>query len=94
MGSIQKGGLYKIKGSKSVCDIEEKLSSYVRVIDFASNPLKRDCWYVCFIFVYKDTLMPTSLVHPYKILPYDLFGEYFELNLSYKEVNDILRKQL
>lgn len=38
--------------------------------------------------------MPTSLVHPYKILPYDLFGEYFELNMSYKEVNDILRKQL
>lgn len=40
MSSIQKGGLYKVKGSKSVCEIEEKLFPYVRVIDFASNPLK------------------------------------------------------
>lgn len=87
---VQPGGLYKIKEGKTLCEADELLSPYVRMLGFALNPLKKDDCYVEFVYVYKDTLEETTRIHPIKILPYDVFFEYFNLELSSKEVNSII----
>lgn len=88
--NIQIGGLYKIKTGKKLCEAEEILTPYVRFLGYASNPLNKDDYYIQFIYVYKDNLEPTTRIHPEKILPYDIFFQYFELELTTQEVNKIL----
>lgn len=88
--NIQIGGLYKIKDNKSICELEEKFTPYVRFLGYALNPLKDDDWYVEFMYVYKEDLEPTTRIHPIKILPYDIFFEYFDLELTTQEVNKII----
>lgn len=90
--NIQIGGLYKIKSDKKLCKVEEMLTPYVRFLGYALNPLKKDDYYVEFIYVYKYDLEPTTRIHPVKILPYDVFFEYFDLELTSQEVNKILFK--
>ncbi|MBS7132930.1 MAG: hypothetical protein E6377_18530 [Clostridium sp.] len=90
--NIQIGGLYKIKSDKKLCELEERLTPYVRFLGYALNPLKKDDYYIEFIYVYKDDLEPTTRIHPIKILPYDIFFEYFQLELTTQEVNKILFK--
>lgn len=90
--NIQIGGLYKIKEGKSLCYTEEMFTPYVRFLGYAFNPLKKDDCYIEFVYVYKDTLEPTTRIHPMKILPYDIFFEYFKLELTTKEVNSIIFK--
>lgn len=89
---IHIGGLYKIKNNKKLCEIEEMLTPYVRFLGYTLNPLKKDDYYIEFIYVYKDNLEPTTRIHPIKILPYNIFFEYFELELTTQEVNKILLK--
>lgn len=89
---IQIGGLYKIKSDKKLCEIEEMLTPYVRFLGYALNPLKKDDYYIEFIYVYKKDLEPTTRIHPVKILPYDIFFEYFDLELTTQEVNEIIYK--
>lgn len=88
--NIQIGGLYKIKTDKKLCEVEEMLTPYVRFLGYALNPLKKDDYHIEFIYVYKDNLEPTTRIHPVKILPCDTFFEYFDLELTTKEVNKIL----
>lgn len=90
--NIQIGGLYKIKSDKKLCELEEMLTPYVRFLGYALNPIKKDGYYIEFIYVYKDDLEPTTKIHPIKILPYDIFFEYFQLELTTQEVNKILFK--
>lgn len=87
--NIQVGGLYKIRDGKELCT-EEILSPYVRFLDYAINPLKKDDVYIEFIYVYRDDLEPTTRIFPIKILPHDVFFEYFELELTSKEVNSLI----
>lgn len=87
---VQVGGLYKIKSDKKLCEVEEMLTSYIRFLGYASNPLKEDELCVEFIYVYRDDLEPTTRIHPIKILPYDIFFEYFELELTTYEVNKLI----
>ena len=54
------------------------------------NPLKEDDVYIEFIYVYKEDLGLTTRIFPVKILPYDTFFEYFELELTSKEVNNLI----
>lgn len=89
---IQIGGLYKIKSDKKLCKVEEMLTPYVRFLGYALNPLKKDDYYIEFIYVYKNDLEPTTRIHPIKILPCNIFFEYFELELTTQEVNKILFK--
>lgn len=89
---IQIGGLYKIKDNKKLCEVEEMFTPYVRFLGYALNPLKEYDCYIEFIYVYKDDLEPTTKIHPIKILPYDIFFEYFELELTTYEVNKIIYK--
>lgn len=84
------GGLYKIKADKKLCEVEEILSPYVRLFNYASNPLKEDDWYIEFVYVFKDDLEPTTRIHTIKILPSNIFLEYFELELTPQEVNKII----
>lgn len=86
---IQIGGLYKIRDGKELCT-EEVLSPYVRFLGYAINPLKKNDVYIEFIYVYRDDLEPTTRLFPIKILPYDVFFEYFELELTSKEVNNLI----
>lgn len=88
--NIQIGGLYKIKSDKKLCEVEEILTPYVRFLGYALNPLEKGDCYIEFIYVYKNDLEPTTRIHPVKILPYDVFFEYFELELTTQEVNKIL----
>lgn len=88
--NVQIGGLYKIKSDKKLCEVEEILTPYVRFLGYASNPLKKHDFYVEFIYVYKDNLEPTTRIYPVKILPYDVFFDYFELELTTQEVNEIV----
>lgn len=83
------GGLYKLKEGKSL-DIEDNLSRYVRLLGFARNPLEQDGFYCEFIYVYKEDLTPTTMIHPLKILPYNRFLEYFELGVSSIQVNELI----
>lgn len=87
---IQIGGLYKIKEGKSLCEIEEYLSPYVRMLGYAKNPLENDNWYIEFFYVYKKSLEPTTRIHPIKILPYDTFLEYFDLDSTTHQVNQMI----
>lgn len=89
---IQMGGLYKIKSDKKLCEVEETLTPYVRFLGYALNPLKEDEVYIEFIYVYRDGLEPTTRIHPIKILSFDTFFEYFELELTTQEVNKIIYK--
>lgn len=87
---VQIGGLYKIKKDKQLCSTEETLTKYVRLLEYAQNPLEKDKWYMEFVYVYKDSIEPTTRIFPTKILPYDTFFEYFELELTAKDVNKII----
>ena len=89
MNNVQ-GGLYKIKSDKKLCEVEEILTPYVRFVGYALNPLEKDNWYIEFIYVYKNDLEPVTRIHPVKVLPYDVFFEYFELELTTQEVNKML----
>jgi hypothetical protein len=86
---IDMGGLYKLKEGKSL-DIEDYLSKHVRLLGFTRNPLEYEGYYCEFIYVFKDSLEPTSMIHPSKILPYDKFLEYFELDMSSKDVTNLI----
>lgn len=88
--NIQIGGLYKIKEGKSLCKTEELFSPYVRFLGYALNPLKKDDCYIEFIYVHKEDLEPTTRIHPVKILPHDVFFEYFDLDMTTQEVNKII----
>lgn len=90
---VQIGGLYKIKEGKQLCSTEEIITQYVRLLGYAQNPLEEDDWYMEFVYVYKDSIEPTTRIFPIKILPYDTFFQYFDLDLTSKEVNAILFKK-
>lgn len=83
------GGLYKLKEGKSL-DVEDYLSKYVRLLGFTRNPLEHEGYYCEFIYIFKESLEPTTMIHPSKILPYNKFLEYFELDMSSKDVNNLI----
>jgi hypothetical protein len=84
---LQKGALYKIKDGKHLDKVEEYLSKYVYIQEFAKNPLKEGEWYCIYFYMFKDTLNPTSYIYSTRVLLYDTFQEYFELDMDYREVN-------
>jgi hypothetical protein len=85
---LQKGALYKIKEGKQLDKTEEYLSKYVLLQDFAKNPLEEDNWHCIYFYIFKDTLNPTSYIYSIRVLPYEEFQEYFDLDMTYKEVNN------
>jgi hypothetical protein len=89
---LQKGALYKIKEGKQLDKTEEYLSKYVLLQDFAKNPLKEDNWYCIYFYIFKDTLNPTSYIYSIRVLSYEEFEKYFDLDMNYKEVNNKIYK--
>jgi hypothetical protein len=94
---IQKGALYKIKEGVSYDKTEEYLSPIVRMLDYASDSNIEeymDRWFVLFSYVFEDSLESTSMINPLKIIKAEEFLNYFELYKDYKEVNEIIFKQI
>ena len=89
---IELGALYKIKNGKKLCRIEELLSPYVIVQSFISNPLEKGSWYVEFAYCFKESLELTSHIHPFRFVPWDIFLEYFNLDMTTKQVNELFYK--
>lgn len=90
---IEIGGLYKLKKGQSLC-YEEEISPVVRFLQFAANPLmnENEKYYIQFMFVFENSINPTSNLFPILILPYDKFFEYFDLYKTAKQVNEIINK--
>lgn len=89
---IEKGALYKLKEGKTLGDIEERLSEYVYVLDYAKNPLDKnekdeDKWMCVYHHVFKETLNPTTYIWSTRVIPYETFLEYFELDMTMSAVN-------
>ena len=90
---MQKHCIYKLKNGKSTGYMEESLSEYVILEEFATNPLDSNKNMQC---VYKhiipETMEYTSMILGYCILPCDVSENYFELYMETFEINEKLRE--
>ena len=85
--------IYKLKDGKSTGYMEEKLSKYVIVEEFAINPLDGNKIMQCvYKHIYIEDMEYTSMILGYCVLPCDVFEEYFELYMETSEINKKLRE--
>jgi len=90
---MQRCCIYKLKNSKSTGYMEEKLSKYVIVEEFAKNPLDSDKIMQCvYKHIYIEGMEYTSNILGYCVLPCDVFEDYFELYMDTHEINEKLRE--
>ena len=90
---MQRCCIYKLKDGKSTGYMEEKLSKYVIVEEFAINPLDGNKIMQCvYKHIYIDTMEYTSMILGYCVLPCDVFEEYFELYMETSEINERLKE--
>jgi len=85
--------IYKLKDGKSTGYMEEKLSKYVIVEEFAINPLDGNKIMQCvYKHIYIEDMEYTSMILGYCVLPCDVFEEYFELYMETSEINERLKE--
>ena len=90
---MQRCCIYKLKDGKSTGYMEELLSEYIIVEEFAINPLDSNKNMQC---VYRhiriEDMEYTSMILGYCILPCDVFEDYFELYMETTEINERLKE--
>ena len=90
---MKKHCIYKLKNGKSTGYMEELLSEYVVVEEFAMNPLDSNKIMQCiYKHIHIEDMEYTSMILGYCILPCDVFEEYFELYMETTDINERLRE--
>jgi len=90
---MKKHCIYKLKDGKSTGYMEESLSEYVIVEEFATNPLDSNKIMQCvYKHIYIEDMEYISNILGYCVLPCDVFEEYFELYMEISEINKKLRE--
>jgi len=90
---MQRCCIYKLKDGKSTGYMEESLSKYVIVEEFAKNPLDNNKIMQCvYKHIHIEDMEYTSNILGYCVLPCDTFEEYFELHMETTEINKKLRE--
>jgi len=90
---MKKHCIYKLKDGKSTGYMEELLSEYVIVEEFAINPLDGDKIMQCvYKHIHIEDMEYISNILGYCVLPCDVFKEYFELFMETHEINEKLKE--